>query len=139
MKKLVSSLLATLICVGVATTVQAQEKKGKGKDAPKGEKAEGKKRDTYPFNGKVASADKSAMTITLQGKEKSRVIKVTSQTKIEKDGKPATFDDAKAGEAVRGSLKKDASGAEVATLVRIGQAPEGKAKGKEGDKKKEKK
>ncbi len=134
--RIITTVVAALIAVGVATTIQAQEKKGK--DAPKGENAEKKKSDTYPFNGKVASVDKGAMTVTLQGKEKQRVIKLTPETRIVKMGKPATLDEATAGETVGGLVKKDASGKEVATMLRIGPAPEGKAKGKDGEKKEKK-
>ncbi len=133
--KLLSALLAAALTAAFVTNIQAQEKP---KDAPKKEQGEKKKSDAYPYRGKVASANKSAMTVTLEGKEKARVIKVTSETRIEKAGKPATFDDAKAGEYVTGQVKKAADGSEVATLLRIGPAPEGKAK-KDGEKKKEKK
>ncbi len=50
------------------------------------------------------------MTITLEGKEKERVIGVTSETKFTKDGKPATFGDVATGENVRGQVKKTPEG-----------------------------
>ncbi|HVV73821.1 MAG TPA: hypothetical protein VHI52_20320, partial [Verrucomicrobiae bacterium] len=46
-----------------------------------------------PFHGKLASLDKVAKTITV-GK---RTFQITSQTKIKKDGKPATIDDGVVG------------------------------------------
>jgi hypothetical protein len=126
LKPIVSTLLAAVIAVGVAAQSQAQEK---GKDKPKeGEKAEKKKTDAYPFNGKIASVDKTAKTVTLQGKEKARVIQITPDTRITKLGKPATLDDATAGEIVGGQVRRTAEGKEAAVSLRIGPAPEGKAK-----------
>jgi hypothetical protein len=55
--RIISAMLAAFIAVGAAAQVQAQEK---GKEKPKdGEKAEKKKSDAYPFNGKIASVDKT--------------------------------------------------------------------------------
>lgn len=70
-----------------------------------------------PFRGTVASVDKTAKTITLEGK-KSQVLHVTDQTKITKDDKPATLDDVTAGAKVTGAKQKN--GAEwEATSVKI--------------------
>lgn len=66
--------------------------------------------NTLPFRGKVESVDTKAMTITLAGKEKQRVFNVTSKTRLEKDGKPATFGDIKAGDDARGSYAKGKDG-----------------------------
>ncbi|MBI3415519.1 MAG: hypothetical protein HY043_09395 [Verrucomicrobia bacterium] len=78
--------------------------------------------------------DKTAKTITIEGKDKGRTIHVTSATKIRKAGKPATFDDATAGEEVGGLAKKAPDGKLEAVSLRVGPKPEaekkpGKAKG----------
>src|SRR5947209_7009074 len=41
------------------------------------------------FRGKLEAVDKTAMTITIAGKDKPRVIAITSKTRITKAGKPA--------------------------------------------------
>jgi|688.fasta_scaffold537276_1 hypothetical protein len=78
--------------------------------------------NTLPFRGKVESVDAQAMTITLAGKEKQRVFHVTSKTRLEKDGKPATFADIKAGEEARGSYSKGKDGDNLVRAV-FGPAP----------------
>ncbi len=130
--------LAALIAgaLFIAAPFQAAAQEGKGKEKAKEEKT---KRDTYPYQGKVKSTDKTAMTITLEGKEKERVIGVTSETRITKEGKPATFGDIATGENVRGQVKKTPEGKESAVSVFLGPVPEkkgGDKKKKEGDKKK---
>lgn len=133
-KHILTALLASAIVVGTAVNLPAQEQK-----KPKTDQAEKKKSDVYPFRGKVASVDKAGKTITLQGKEKSRVIQITDQTKITKAGKAAKLDDATAGEDVGGQVRRTDDGKEVAVSLRIGPAPEGEAKGKKDQKKDEKK
>ncbi|HEY1172402.1 MAG TPA: hypothetical protein VGH19_13625 [Verrucomicrobiae bacterium] len=136
-----AALIAGVLFIAAPFQATAQENKEKpkaeGKEKKEGEKP---KRETYPYQGKVKASDKTAMTLTLEGKEKERVITVTSETKITKEGKPATFGDIPAGETVRGQVKKTADGKESATSVFIGPAPEkkgGEKKGK-GDEKKKK-
>lgn len=144
MKTRVSYLAALIAGVLFAaapfqTTAQENKEKPKTEGKKEGEKP---KRETYPYQGKVKSSDKTAMTVTLEGKEKERIISVTSETKITKEGKPATFGDITVGENVRGQVKKTADGKESATSVFIGPAPEkkgGEKKGKDGEKKEEKK
>jgi hypothetical protein len=133
---IVSTIVAAAVVLAASTTsiATAQEKP---KDAPKKVEGEKKKSDVYPFNGKVASVDKTAKTVTLQGKEKARVIQITADTRIMKLGKPATLDDATVGESVGGQVRRTADGKEAAVSLRIGPAPEGKDKG--GEKKEEKK
>lgn len=81
--------------------------------------AEAAKPKTLPFNGKIAAVDRAAQTITLSGKSQ-RVVKVTAQTKIVRDGKPATLADAKVGEPVGGSARKTEGGQLEAVSLRLG-------------------
>src|ERR1017187_3681834 len=77
-----------------------------------------KKIGGLPFKGKVAAVDPAAaMTFTVG----TMTIAVTSETKITKDGQPATFADITSGATVGGSCKKDAAGKLTATTVRIGE------------------
>lgn len=90
--------------------------------------------NTLPFRGKVESVDAKAMTITLAGKEKQRVFNVTSKTRLEKDGKPATFADIKAGDDTRGSYAKGKDGDNLIRAV-FGPAPAPVEKKETGEKK----
>lgn len=94
------------------------------------------KRSTYPFRGVIATIDTTTRSIVLEGRQARRVIRLTETTRVEKLGRPAAFDDLKAGDAVRGTLRRTAQGHEEAVLVRAGPrgetpAPEEKAPGRE--------
>jgi len=60
----------------------------------------------YPFHGTVISVDKNAMTFTVEGKDKPRVIGLGSRSILEKDGKPATLSLIAAGDHVQRRLEK---------------------------------
>lgn len=86
--------------------------------------AEGKKKGSnsgVPFRGQVGSVDSTARTVTLSGKKKDRVLHVTDQTRIERDGKPAAIGDIKPGDSARGSVSKDAEGREVLLKATFGE------------------
>jgi hypothetical protein len=89
-----------------------------------------KKKSAHPFHGNLAAVDKTAKTIKLG----ESVYQVTSETKITKDGKPATLDDGVVGEPVSGYAKPTDDGKMAATTVRFGA----KAEDKGADKKKTK-
>ena len=72
-----------------------------------------------PFHGKVKAIDRMAMTIT----SGSTTFQVTSQTKITKDGKPATLEDGAVGDNVSAYLKKDDNGKWNASSINFGQKP----------------
>ncbi len=99
-------------------------------DAPKTEK----KPRGVPFNGKVAAVDKTAKTISLEGKEKARVFYITSETRIHKDRKPATLDDVVVGERVGGYARENAQGKMEVVNLNAG-LPAPKPKGQGEDKK----
>ncbi len=74
-----------------------------------------------PFRGKLGSVDKVAKTITLDEKTTpGRTFQVTSETRIMKEGKPATLEDGVAGEVVRGSYTKNADGKLEAHTISFG-------------------
>jgi len=89
-----------------------------------------KKKAAHPFHGNLAAVDKVAKTIKLG----ESVYVITSETKITKDGKPATLADGIVGEPVSGYAKPADDGKMVATMVRFG----GKADEKSAAKKKSK-
>jgi len=80
----------------------------------------GKKPRAIPFHGKIASVDASAKTFSIAGKEKTRVIKITDETKITKQGAAATMTDLAADEEVRGSYWKKEDGSLEARTVKLG-------------------
>jgi hypothetical protein len=89
-----------------------------------------KKKAAHPFHGKLAAVDKIAKTI----KVGESVYQITSETKITKEGKPATLEDGVVGEPVSGFVKPTEDGKMAATTVHFGAKVEVKG----GEKKKEK-
>lgn len=134
MKRIIPSIavLGLAAAVLAATCGQAIGQEAKGQDRPKGAaKAEAgaKKQGLTPFRGKIAAVDTVAKTI----KVGERTFYVTSETRITKANKPATFDDAKVGEEIAGSFRKADDGKLLARTIRIGPRPEptgGEKKGK---------
>jgi hypothetical protein len=98
-------------------------------------KKESKKaKAAHPFNGKLAAVDKVAKTI----KVGESVYQITSETKITKDGKPATLDDGVVGEPVSGYVKPTEDGKTPATTIKFGGKGDSKKDKKEKKEKKEK-
>ncbi|HEY9174791.1 MAG TPA: DUF5666 domain-containing protein [Verrucomicrobiae bacterium] len=131
----IMSLLAAAIAVAPGQTFgQETKKEAKGTKAgvEKAEKAG--KPQALPLGGKISAVDKTAKTITVR----ERTFQITSETRISKAGKPATFDDAVVGEEVGISYVKADDGKLTAQSVRIGPRPEGD-KGTKGASKEAKK
>lgn len=103
-----------------ATNAPAAPKAKKKNGTPTGQGA-------YPFHGVVASVDAKAVSFTLQSKDKPRVITVGSESRLEKDGKPATLGDVTAGDYVKGRLEKK-GGVEVLVKGTFGPQPPKKKK-----------
>jgi hypothetical protein len=82
------------------------------------------------YHGMIASVDQTAKTFTIAGKETSRVFKVTDQTKITKDGNPATISDLVEKEEVRGAYWKSADGSLEAKSVKLGAKTDKKKESK---------
>jgi hypothetical protein len=127
MKTLIKSFIIAVFAVALATSPQllAQttnkapvEKKS---STEKKEPAE-KKQKSLPFTGNIVTMDKNARTLTI-GK---RTFQVTSETKIFKSDKPATFTDGAVGDYVTGSYKKTVDGKLIANSVYFGGKGGGK-------------
>jgi hypothetical protein len=99
----------------------------KAKPADEGVAKAGK---PYPFHGTVVSVDKKAMTFTVEGKDKPRVIGLGSHSILEKDGKPATLSLIAAGDHVQGRVAKSGED-EVVVKASIGVKTAAKAGGDE--------
>lgn len=114
--------LVTAALIAVPAVSRAEDKPAVKPAADAGQPA-AKKRPT-PFHGKVAAVDAAAATVTV-GKT---TINITSETKITKDGKPATLSEIVVGDTVGGSYKKDDAGKSNATTLNAGEkAPKEKA------------
>ena len=105
---------ALLIAALVSTStvrLQAQAADGTSSGPRSGEttpdKSARKAARSVPFRGKVAALDSQKMTFTLSG-PKQRVFQLSSDTPIEKDGKPAAFADIAVGDEARGLYQSDA-------------------------------
>ena len=72
--------------------------------------------NVIPFRGKVDAVDTKAMTL----KVGNRAFQITADTKIMKNGQPATLSDAVAGEPVRGVYKKTDDGKLEAVSLSLG-------------------
>src|SRR6516165_10204347 len=116
-------LLAGALCgAAIQTPAQTTNKPAPSKksatDTEEPSKGE-KKPAAGPFHGKLAAVDQTAKTIGV-GK---RTFQITSETKIKKDGKPATLQDGMVGEEVSGYVKPNDAGKLVATTVNFGPKP----------------
>ena len=89
---------------------------------------ESKNTRPIPFTGKLHEVDKKAKTITLLGKTKNRVFKIMPETKILRDGKPATLDQAVIGEEVGGQARKISDDNWETVSLRLGPKPESESK-----------
>jgi hypothetical protein len=101
-----------------AQTTNKPASKKPATDTQESTKAE-KKPAAGPFHGKLAAVDQTAKTISV-GK---RTFLITSETKIKKEGKPATLQDGMVGEEVSGYVKPNDAGKLVATTVNFGPKP----------------
>ena len=79
-----------------------------------------KKRDTFPFRGKVGKVDEGKGTFTIVGKSSTRIFTVSAKTKVIKGGKSASLKDAKSGEDVGGMCKRTGENSYEAVSVRFG-------------------
>jgi hypothetical protein len=84
--------------------------------------AKSKKHEGLVFRGTVSAIDAQAMTLRVE----TRTFAITANTKIAKDGKPATLGDGTVGEPVSGAYTKADDGTLTATTVHFGAKPEKK-------------
>jgi hypothetical protein len=125
MMKLIGKISVAVILLSLAVAplrASAQDMtttnktKSKSTNSPAASDAKAK---SLPFKGKLGAVDNNAKTITLDEKTK-RVFIITSETRLTKNGKPATLQDAVVGEEITGSYKKQADGKLSAVSVNLG-------------------
>jgi hypothetical protein len=80
------------------------------------------KKHGVPFHGKLAAVDAKAMTLSVG----TLVIHVSADTKVTRNGQPATLADGVVGEPVGGAYQKADDGQLNATVVHFGGKPEDK-------------
>ena len=116
---LVAGAFATLPLWAPAARAQAPAAATKPAATPRKGQATSSR---YPFHGKIAAVDARAGTFTLEGKT-PRVIAVTSQTRITKNGASAKLSDAVVGEDSGGMVQRGADGKLTAESARFGAKP----------------
>lgn len=129
--KWVVAYLAAVLALQVPTFLRAEEDRADASSAqnrsesPTGEGAGAKaaKEKGLPFRGTLGAINRSEPSITVKGKEKDRVFRVTSETRITKDGRAAKLEDGVVGEEVAGYAKESASGTLEAISLRFGIKP----------------
>ena len=119
MKKLILSGLVGLLAMAMVGTPVALRAQTTNAPAKKGPAAKKPGNDQLPFHGNIKAIDNTAKTLSV-GKE---TFQITSETKIMKQGKPATLEDGEVGQAVAGSYKKEADGKLNAVSIRFGPKP----------------
>lgn len=113
MKSILKLSLLGLLAIAVAGTPVAL----RAQDTTSTNKPAAKPARSNVFRGKLDALDNTAKTITVG----SRTFQITSQTRIKKDGKPATLGDGVIGESVAGAYKKNSEGKLDAVSVNFGE------------------
>ena len=109
----VSILGLPLAASAQSTNTPPAEKKSSKKDSARG----------HGIHGKLVSVDKTEKTIMV-GKS---TYQVTSETKITKDGQPATLEDGIVGEPCSGYVKTNEVGKVYLSTLHFGAPPEKKS------------
>ncbi len=81
------------------------------------------KKHSLPFKGSAAAVDTAAATITVG----QLTLNITSETKITKNGQPATMSDITVGASVTGAYKKDDAGKLNAITIKVSDKKKKKA------------
>jgi hypothetical protein len=116
--------IAAALMLSLSSAIPAEDPAPKPEGSAKAET----KPKFMPFRGKITVFDKTAMTLSLAGKEKARVFVITPETKMFKDAKPATLNDVAVGEEVGGRARITPDGKQEIITLRIGPKPEGQEK-----------
>ena len=111
-KQIVLFALAAAALMAAPAVVRAEDKPAMPGAAESGTP----KAKKLPFHGNVTAVDTTGMTVTLANQK----FHVTSDTKIMKEGKPATLADITVGEKITGQYTKDDAGKLDATVIHIG-------------------
>lgn len=113
-------IAALVLCAPIAAPAKSKPTDSPAPAASASPKEKGKTNRAVPFHGKIASVDAKARTFSIAGKGATRLIKITDQTKITKQGADATMKDVVADEEVRGSYWKKEDGSLEARGLKLG-------------------
>lgn len=113
--------IAAALILSLSSAIRAEDPAFKPEGTAKAET----KPKFMPFRGKITAIDKTAMTLSLAGKEKPRVFVITPETKLFKDAKPATLNDVAVGEEAGGRARITPEGKQEIITLRIGPKPDG--------------
>ena len=126
----VTALAIASLPVQAADKPEKADGKAKKETTEKSDSAKGGNANrAIPFHGKLASKTDTSITVG------ERTFQVTSETKIMKDGKPATLADGEVGKEVAGQYREQ-DGKLVAKMIRFGAKPGGDQPQKTGTEKK---
>ncbi len=131
-------VLATALTMTIGGLFPTSAADAKPAAAPGEKKADPKKQSKpqkLPFKGEVKAANQQAKTFTIG----ERTFHLTSQTRIQKAGAPATFQEVKVGEKVTGSYTTSPEGRLEAGSIYVGPKQAEGAKAKEAKAKEAKK
>lgn len=80
---------------------------------------------TYPFRGTVGTTDPAAMTVSLAGRNSVRVLHLSPDSKLTRDGKDVAIADLQTGDYLKGLAQKS-NGQETLVKASAGPKPEPK-------------
>jgi hypothetical protein len=115
MKNLIAALAASFALAGLVVNLQAADA------APAEKPAMERRTGVTPFRGTVSAVDKVAGTISIKNAEMIRVFHVVTDTKITKDGNPASVEDAAVGDYATGAYLTKVGKIELRSL-KLGSA-----------------
>jgi hypothetical protein len=127
MKKSILKLAAAALLGGAVLVLPAMSR-GADETSTNTPAAAPEKTAPAKFNGPVTAVDTNAMTFTVDG----QTFNVTSESRLSKNGKPATLSDAVVGEPARGTYTTASDGKLDVTKARFGKGG-GKKKKKSDD------
>ena len=83
---------------------------------------------SYPFRGTVGTTDPAARTVSLAGKNASRLVHLDGSSKLSRDGKDIALADVHTGDYLKGLILKS-EGQETVIKASVGEKPEAKPRG----------
>jgi hypothetical protein len=75
---------------------------------------------SYPFHGDLESVATDGRSLALRGKAKQRIILISADTRVFRDGLKASLKEGNSGERVTGTVFRNSEGKEEALTVRFG-------------------
>jgi hypothetical protein len=107
---LAAAILATPLSLSATENAQAKPTVAAEKPA---------KAKQMPFRGKIKAVDKKAKTVTLLGRTKDRVFRVSETSKIRREGKTVKLETLRKGESVGGLARMNGEGQWVVVTLNI--------------------